>query len=257
MNLKTIAKYGICAFVAMTFLSSCIGVSVSSSPNKSATNISYVHDTMYVQTVANGTFVYNLPCKVVNIHQEKPGKSILFLWLHGGVHDVAKHDLFAFNHLDCVAADDSILNYLQKKDIKAVALFPVCHRAVDPKPIAWRDCYYEIKNIIDDYAEKGLIDTSRIYLAGSSDGGTGTWDFVETHPEVFAVAMAQSCGRPRETKIPVFFFNTSSEHDCTAEVEKLASRNLITYKYCADQKHGGDSAECTEEFLDKYFSYHK
>ena len=46
------------------------------------------------KAMPNGEFIYNVPCKVVNIHQELDGQSILFLWLHGGVHDVAKHDLF-------------------------------------------------------------------------------------------------------------------------------------------------------------------
>ncbi|MBQ0024580.1 MAG: prolyl oligopeptidase family serine peptidase [Bacteroidales bacterium] len=211
------------------------------------------------KAMPNGEFAYNVPCKVVNIHQEKEGKSILFLWLHGGVHDVAKHDLFAFNHLDCCAADDSVLNYLEKKDIKAVALFPVCYKASLDHSIAWRDCYDDVKHIIDDYIAKGLIDTDRIYLAGSSDGGTGTWDYVENHGEMFAAAIAQSCGRPRMTAVPTYFFNTASEHDCTAEVDSVLSlgSNILLYKYCSECGHGGDAAECTEAFLDDFFSHVK
>lgn len=210
------------------------------------------------QAFPNGEFTYNVPCKVVNIHQEKEGKSILFLWLHGGVYDVSKHDLFGFNHLDCCAADDSVLNYLQKKGIKAVALFPVCHRAGVEHPVHWRDCYGDVKHIIDDYIAKDLIDTNRIYLAGSSDGGTGTWDYVEQHGELFAVAMAQSCGRPRKTSVPMYFYNTSSEDDCTEQVKELTDQGYdITYHHFAEYKHGGDAAVCTEEFLDKFFSYTK
>lgn len=210
-----------------------------------------------VPSAPEGEFVYNVPCKVVNIHQEKPGKSIMFLWLHGGVHDTAKHDLFGFNHLDCCAADDSVLCYLQKKGIKAVCLFPVCHRAVLGTPIHWRDCFDDVKAIMDAYIDKGMIDTDRIYLAGSSDGGVGTWDYVEAHSELFAVAMPMSCGHPRKTELPVFFFNTSDEYDCTEEMNALHAEGYgnIVYKFCADQKHGGDAAECTEEFLDKYFSF--
>ncbi|MBQ0124075.1 MAG: prolyl oligopeptidase family serine peptidase [Bacteroidales bacterium] len=206
----------------------------------------------------NGEFIYNVPCKVVNIHQELDGQSILFLWLHGGVHDVAKHDLFEFNHLDCCAADDSVLNYLQKKNIKAIALFPVCHRAGVDHPVHWRDCWGDVKRIIDDYVDKGLVDTNRIYLAGSSDGGVGTWDYAQMHPELFAVAMPMSCSVPHKVTIPVYFFNTSDEDDTTADVEELKAQGCdITFKHCPQYKHGGDAAECTEEFLDKFFSYRK
>ncbi len=38
--------------------------------------IVYVHDT--IVTMPEGEFIYNIPCKVVNIHQEKEGKSLLF-----------------------------------------------------------------------------------------------------------------------------------------------------------------------------------
>lgn len=45
----------------------------------------YVHDT--IRVLPEGESTYNLPCKVVNIHQEKEGISILFIWLYGGVYD--------------------------------------------------------------------------------------------------------------------------------------------------------------------------
>lgn len=240
--MKRILTLSLAAFAGISLLVSC-GGSKTEKQNS-------------LQSLENGEFIYNLPCKVVNIHQEKEGKSILFLWLHGGVHDTAKHNLFGFNHLDCCAADDSVLNYLQKKNIKAVALFPVCHKSELDHPVAWRDCYDDVKHIIDDYVNKDLIDTNRIYLAGSSDGGVGTWDYVETHGDLFAVAMPMSCGRPRKTSIPVYFFNTDSEDDCTELVKELVDEgNEIYYRHCAEYKHGGDAAECTEEFLDKFFSY--
>lgn len=211
-----------------------------------------------VSSVYNGEYIYNLPCKVVNIHQEKEGKSILFIWLHGGVHDVSKHSLLDFNHLDCCAADDSILNYLEKEGIKAIALLPVCHKSDVDKPVSWMDCFTDVKRMIDDYASKDLIDTNRIYLAGSSDGGVGTWDYVESHGKMFAAAIAMSCGRPRQTPIPVYFFNTSSERDCTEQVKALTDQGYeIRYRHCSEYRHGGDAAECTKEFLDRYFSHRR
>mgnify|MGYP003310779406 CR=1 FL=1 len=206
-----------------------------------------------------GEFTYNLPCKVVNINTDKPGKAILLLWLHGGVHDRPKHDMFYHpNHFDCCDADEYILQYLKDSGTKAIALFPVCYKSNLPNTIKWKECYDDVKSIIDDYANKGLIDTNRIYVTGSSDGGRGTWDYAEMHPEVFAAGISMSCAQPRIVNIPMYFFSTGDEGDCTEAVAKLVEQGAdIKYKYCADQVHGGDAIECTPELLKEFFSHTK
>ena len=213
----------------------------------------YIHDTLGGN--ANGEYVYNLPCKVVNIHQEKEGKSLLFIWLHGGVKDRTMHDLFEMNHLDCCAADDSVLNYLHEKDMKAIALFPICHKAEKSNCVAWRDCYNDVMRTIRDLVDKGLVDRKRIYLAGSSDGGTGTWDFLQISEQVFAAAMPMSCGNPKRATVPVYFFNTQAEPDCTSQVQSLNKQGSnITYKHSSAKWHGRDDIEVTHDFLDRFFS---
>ena len=78
-----------------------------------------------------GEFTYNVPCKVVYVNADKPGKAILWLWLHGGVHDRPKHDMFYHpNHFDCCDADEYILQYLKESGTKAIALFPVCYNGL-------------------------------------------------------------------------------------------------------------------------------
>ena len=210
-------------------------------------------------TLPEGEFTYNLPCKVVYVNADKPGKAILWLWLHGGVHDRPKHDIFYHpNHFDCCDADEYILQYLKESGTKAVALFPVCYKANLPETIKWIDCYDDVKHIIDDYAQKGLIDTNRVYVTGSSDGGRGAWDYAQMHPDVFAAAISMSCSSPRPVEIPVYFFSTASEGDCTARVDELVKQGInIKYKYCPDQKHGGDAIECTPELLKEFFSHTK
>ena len=118
--------------------------------------------------------------------------------------------------------------------------------------------YDDVKHIIDDYADKGLIDTNRIYVTGSSDGGRGAWDYAQMHPDVFAAAISMSCSSPRPVSIPVYFFSTASEGDCTARVDELVKQGVdIKYKYCPDQKHGGDAIECTPELLKEFFAHTK
>ena len=212
-----------------------------------------------VTSLPEGEYTNNLPCRLISINPQKPGKALLFLWLHGGVHDRKSHDLFReANHLNYCAADDSIVNYLKRHGIKAVAMFPVCHRAVEPNCVDWLDCYDDIKHMIDDLVDKGIVDSDRIYLAGSSDGGAGTWDFASTHPEVFVAAISMSCSMPRQVAIPVFFFSTGHEGDCTERVEPLVRHGApIQYKYCPQYKHGGDAAECTDALLTKFFGLKK
>ena len=207
-----------------------------------------------------GEFTYNLPCKVVYVNADKPGKAILWLWLHGGVHDRPKHDMFYHpNHFDCCDADEYILQYLKDSGTKAVALFPVCYKADNPNTIKWIDCYNDVKHIIDDYAAKGLIDTDRVYVTGSSDGGRGTWDYVSQHPEVFAAAISMSNANPVSVEVPTYFFSTSGEGDCTERVKELqtAGANIVKYQYYSDQQHGGDAIACTPELLKEFFSHIK
>ena len=57
----------------------------------------------------------------------------------------------------------------------------------------------------------------------------------------------------------MYFFSTADEGDCTEKVQELQAEgaNIVKYKYCADQKHGGDAIECTPELLKEFFSYKK
>lgn len=206
------------------------------------------------------TFTYNLPCQVINIHPELPGKAVLLLWLHGGVHDRKIHSYFTHpNHWDNCAADDSIIGYLSGHGMKAVALLPMCHRADAEGCIAWRDCWPDVKVMIDEYVRRGLVDEKRIYVAGSSDGGRGTWDYAADHPEVFAAAISMSCSEPRMVSIPVYFFGTASESDCTAEVARLQGEGatIVRYEYCKEFRHGGDAARCDTTLLAEFFGISK
>ena len=204
----------------------------------------------------NVTYTYNLPCKVCHIHQELPGRALLLLWLHGGVSDQKLHSLKEMNHLDCTDADERILDYLNRKGLKAIVLFPICYKANISHCIAWRDCYDDVMQIMDNYIQQEMVDTRRIYIAGASDGGRGTWDYIERNGAMFAAAMPMSCAQPRYVgKIPVYFFNTASESDCRNSVESLNARGAnIRYKRCADVRHGLDSKEITDGLLDDFFS---
>ena len=79
------------------------------------------------------------------------------------------------------------------------------------------------------------------------------------HPEVFAAAITMSNANPIMVTVPTYFFSTADEGDCTEKVKDLQAKgsNILKYKYCADQPHGGDAIECTPELLKEFFSYTK
>ena len=220
-----------------------------------------VHDTLAVHNkqCLDGEFIYNLPCKIDYINQDQPGKSILVFWLHGGVKDQGSHDLLSnYNHID-KARDlgyNGIRDYLRNSKTKAIYIAPICHKAVRKDCVRWIECDKEIKRIIDDYTTKGIIDDNRVYVLGASDGGVGTWDLIEKHPEWFAAAMPMSCSSPRKTSVPVYFHSTRAEGDAAAKVNSLNAQGCnIQYQYHGDVQHGGDQIACNEENLKKLFSH--
>lgn len=207
-----------------------------------------------------GTFTFNLPCQVKFINPEKPGKALLFLWLHGGVRDQKIHNFFKHpNHYDNCAADDSIVNYLEREGIKAVALLPMCHKADVKRCVTWDECYDDVSKMVNDFIVQGMVDGERVYLAGSSDGGRGVWDYASKHPDMFAAAISMSCSEPCEVSIPVYFYNTADETDCTDRVKQLKAQGatIIEYRYCPQYKHGGDAALCDKQLLDRFFGHVK
>jgi predicted peptidase len=80
------------------------------------------------------------------------------------------------------------------------------------------------------------IDAKRVYLAGQSNGGFGTWDLVMKRPDLFAAAIPLCGGgdtalAPRVANMPIWAFH--GDKDATIPVED--SRQMIA----AIRKAGG------------------
>lgn len=127
------------------------------------------------------SIVYNLPCRVTNVHGEKGGKAMLVFSLHGGCANHKPDNLNAEpNHLANESANDSITIYLDKKGIKAVVVEPVCYKG------SWSDHAEDIKRIADDYVANGIAYAQRIYITGTSDVEAGVHDIIGKYPSMFA-----------------------------------------------------------------------
>lgn len=203
---------------------------------------------------------YNLPCKIEYINIDNPNKAILVFWLHGGVHDRGAHNLLnaSNNHIDRWRnkAYNAISSYLNNSNTKAIYIAPICHKAEILNCVRWIECATDIKKIIDDYVNSGIVDPSRIYLAGCSDGGAGVWDLVSGHQDWFAAAMSFSCSRPRMTGIPMYYSSTRAEGDVSKIVSDLNRKGAnIKYKFHPDERHGGDEKMALDTlYLKSFFS---
>ena len=207
-----------------------------------------------------GEYIYNIPCKVYVIHPELEGKALLMLWLHGGVHAPARFTLLdSTSATNYTTAPDRMKDYFERTNTKAIMLLPICKKADTQSLQTWPDCWVDVKTMIDGYVNKGIVDKTRIYVSGSSDGGTGTWQYVAQHPDVFAAGIALSSSLCQEnTTLPVFWFTTVTEGDQTEKANQLkAQGSIVQYKYCGDVKHGGDDRQITDSLLDTLLTIKK
>jgi predicted peptidase len=97
------------------------------------------------------------------------------------------------------------------------------------------------------------VDPRRIYVTGYSMGGSGTWDFVTRHPEVFAAAIpVTGVNDPRRAeaiaRLPIWAFHgetdpVSPASNTRAMVERLRSLGApVRYTELAGVGHDSDRA---------------
>lgn len=245
--MKRIISFGLLIGLFLSVFMSC---------DKSGGKADNGKDTVYVEIpiLPSGDYTFNMPCQITSIHGEKEGKAWLVLWLHGGVALKDRIDFQRANlhHLNCSSADDSIMNYLKKNDIKSLVLKPMCVRR------NWADCDEDVINIVRGFVEKGIIDEQRIYVAGSSDGGVGSWHFASKYGDIFAAAISLSNASAKPATIPVYWQTTDGEGDRTAVANQLnADGGKVIYQHNPGYWHAKDEWNMTMEYLGSVFSNHK
>lgn len=140
-------------------------------------------ETLAQETVfSKETFTYGnitLPYRKANI----PGdgdKASLVVYLHGG--SSKGNDNETQIQEPGVSA---ISTWLRENGRNAVMLVPQC-----PANLSWLGAMQDaIVSLLRTYIERGVADASKVYILGGSMGGTGTWNMLSNHPELFAAAM--------------------------------------------------------------------
>lgn len=165
-------------FLVLICLLCCLKFSWASNPNPSLV-FSYEN-----WTYGDTTYPYR---KAVIAAENGQSSPILVVYLHGG----SKRG----NDNERQMKDQAILtiaNYLSDRRIPAIMLVPQC-----PDSQTWgRGTDEAVRNLIEEYVKLGEIDACRIYLLGSSMGGTGAWYMASAYPSLFAAVMPVA-GSPR------------------------------------------------------------
>ncbi|MBQ8228957.1 MAG: hypothetical protein IJZ88_08090 [Clostridia bacterium] len=118
-----------------------------------------------------------------------------------GQNDNTKYPLVIFlhgiGHADYKGAQlaDSDMPYWASKELQSRftngGAFILLPRAPEDKMVYWSTSLIEsLRSVIDDVIEKHgkNIDTTKIFIGGSSAGGEMTWDMIAAYPEYFAGA---------------------------------------------------------------------
>lgn len=99
----------------------------------------------------------------------------------------------------------AISTWLADNHRKSIMLVPQC-----PKEKSWLGVTQDaLVSLIRTFIDRGVADASKVYILGGSMGGTGTWNMLSNHPDLFAAAMPVA-GNPtglnaeNVSKTPIF-----------------------------------------------------
>ena len=80
---------------------------------------------------------------------------------------------------------NAISTWLSENNRKTIMLVPQC-----PTDKSWLGAMQDaVVHLLQNYIDRGVADSSHVYILGGSMGGTGTWNMLSNHPDLFAAAM--------------------------------------------------------------------
>ena len=158
----------------------------------------------------------------------------LLIWLHGAGQSGSD------NEAQMAGAPRPMLSEESQKQHPCFFLAPQC----PSRDIGWKNEVADnLVALIGDLVESLPIDENRIYLTGSSMGGSGTWYLAAKHPRIFAAAVPLcGGGDPKQAAalktIPFWVFH--GDQDDQVPVER--SRSMVE----AVKAVGGERMNYTE-----------
>ena len=154
------------------------------------------------------------------INPELPGETPVLLFLHGAGERGCDNDK------QLVHGCAEVTAWCEKNKQKALLLFPQCPENQQWVDTPWGDLSHSMPEIssamalafemLEDEITRSGADRKRIYAAGISMGGYGTWDAVSRCPEKFAAAFpvcggADLAQAPKLADLPILVFHGDSD----------------------------------------------
>ena len=215
------------------------------------------------------------------LNYDQTKKYPLVLFLHGA------GERGSDNQSQLTHGSELFANQGMRNAFPAIVIFPQC-----PKDSYWANVDVDRSNypigitfhpdqkptphlkmageLVSSFIEEGKVDTSRVYIAGLSMGGMGTYEMVQRHPDTFAAAIA-ICGagstEPVENyalKTPFWVIHgaddnvvkpTYSLQMATAMLEAGAKPRVTVYEHA--NHNSWDPAFAEPDFLQWLFSHTK
>ena len=179
------------------------------------------------------------------MNPDAPGTTPVLLFLHGAGERGDDNNKQLFH------ATDQIISWCERNNQKVLLLFPQCPLEKQWVNTPWDALKHSMPEIsepmdlamqmLDFEITQNNADDSRIYIAGISMGGYGTWDAISRFPSRFAAAFPVCGGgdvaqAAKLTDLPILTFHgdidsvvpTSRTRDMF-EAVKAAGGDLISY----------------------------
>lgn len=199
------------------------------------------------RTFQDGDFT--LPYRIFLPTDLKPGEKVPLVLFFHGAGERGDNNIRQLHH-----AIPGLFSYVQKNHIPAIILAPQCPVGMQWVNVPWGGDAHTmpkepsvpmqaamklLRQTMTDYP----VDPARIYVAGISMGGFGTWDAIQREPDLFAAALPVCGGgdtaeAAKLVNLPIQTFH--GELDKTVKTQR--SRDMTE----AIQKAGGTKIQYTE-----------
>jgi predicted esterase len=196
-------------------------------------------------------YEYNsLPYRMWGENDDSKGPYSLVVYLHGAGEKGNNNQRQILQGSDII---DSLTSYLQRTQRRCLVVVPQCPWDKQWVNADWSKGTYsaniagfsaELQTVVDivlDLRTRKNIDSSKIYVMGSSMGGFGVWDLLLRKPDLFAAAVpicgaADTSGAELIAKTPAWAFHAegdlvvpvSGSREIVERLRKLGSRIKYT-----------------------------
>lgn len=129
--------------------------------------------------------------------------------------------------------------------------------------LGWVRCSGGVKALVRQYADKGVVDGSKVYIFGGSMGDTGTWNMLSSFPGLFSAAMPVA-GNPSgldaekvaQTPLYTVMGTTDAIMDISTVETFLSEMEAYHASYHYDMEQGWTHEDvCKNSYLDERLAW--